>query len=186
MQARKPRYPESFPHAEIVTFEFPERRSMPPLRLFWYDGGLLPPRPQGLELVERAPSMYYVGEKGVLIPRPPRRPATTAATGDADAPPPAAEFILLVDGKRKEFAPPRKTIPRSIGHYREWIEASKGGKPSNCNFEYARLFAETALLGVIAARMSKDLEYDAHEMRFLNEPDANQFLRCEYRTGWSL
>jgi hypothetical protein len=184
IQAKKLKYPESFPHAEILTFEFAERGSLPPLRLFWYDGGLLPPRPLGLEVGEKAPTQYYVGDKGVLIPLPPRTPAARANQAARTAP--QAEFIVLAGGKRRQFTPPKRTVPRTIGHYREWIEAAKGGKPANCNFEYAKLFAETSLLGVVAARTGKDLLYDAREMRFTNEPDANQFLRSTYREGWSL
>ena len=170
MRTKKVKYPESFPHAEILTFEFPERGGMPPLRLMWYDGGLLPPRPLGLDVADSAPVKYYVGDKGVLIPAGGR----------------ASGFIVLVNGKSKEFKPPRKTIPRTIGHYQEWIAAAKGGKPANCNFNYACLFAETALLGVIAARTGRDLLYDAENARFTNYAEANEFVNPPYRAGWSL
>ena len=194
--ARKIKYPESFPHAEIITFEFPARGSMPPLRLFWYDGGLRPPRPEGLDVSQSAPSEFYVGDKGVLFSvrgggggaatsrggaaRGQAQAAGGQSRGDlaqtggaplqgrgenarsgAPAPSPAAEpatrFMLLVDGKEQAFTPPPKTIARTIGHYQEWIAAAKGGKPANCNFDYACLFAETSLLGVIAARTGRDL-----------------------------
>jgi hypothetical protein len=167
LRTRKVRPKESFPHAEIITFEFPARGEMPPLRLVWYDGGLLPPRPEGHDLAQPAPTQYYVGEKGVLVPG-------------------RAGFTVLANGKPKDFTPPPKTIPRTVGHYQEWIAAAKGGKPANCNFDYACLFAETSLLGVIAARTGKDLSYDAENMRFTNDADANQYLTSTYREGWSL
>jgi len=171
--SRKVKYPETFPHAEIITFEFPARGSMPPLRLFWYDGGLRPPRPEGLDVSRASPDQYYVGDKGVLVP---------GSEGGVRSSP----TLLLVNGKPTEFTPPPKTIPRTIGHYQEWIAAAKGGKPANCNFDYACLFAETSLLGVIAARTGRDLEYDAGNMRFTNNADANQYLNPPYRSGWSL
>jgi hypothetical protein len=190
-QAKKVKYPETFPHAEIVTFEFAARGGMPPLRLCWYDGGLLPPRPEGLELAERAPTEYYVGEKGVLIPvrrRPPARAQAQGAPGGtaAAAAGQTTGFIVLANGKPKEFTPPPKTIPRTLGHYQEWIAAAKGGPPANCDFAYGSLFAETALLGVIAVRTGKDLLYDAQSVRFTNDADANQYLHLPYRAGWSL
>lgn len=181
MKTNKVKYPESFPHAEIVTFEFPERGGMPALRLIWYDGGLLPPRPLGLDPAEPAPAKYYVGDKGVLIPAAPW--TTTAAPAPRTQTP---RFIVLENGKRKQFKPPRKTIARTIGHYQEWIAAAKGGKPANCNFDYACLFAETALLGVIAARTGRELLYDAEGARFTNYSDANEFVSPPYRAGWSL
>ncbi|MCE5310020.1 MAG: Gfo/Idh/MocA family oxidoreductase [Acidobacteriales bacterium] len=177
MRAKKVKYPESFPHAEVVTFEFPERGGMPPLRLIWYDGGLLPPRPLGLDPAAPAPARYYVGDKGVLIPPAPWDEFPAGAVPG---------FTVLVNGKRTEFEPPRKTIPRTIGHYKEWIATAKGGKPANCNFDYACLFAETALLGVIAARTGRDLSYDAENARFTNCPDANEYVNPPYRAGWSL
>jgi hypothetical protein len=190
IQTKKVKYPETFPHAEIITFEFPERGGMPPLRLFWYDGGLLPPRPEGLDVSERAPTNYYVGDQGVLIPVRRRQPGTRpqgaqAAVVEAPAGPPA-NFLVLANGRPKEFTPPPKTVPRTIGHYQEWIAAAKGGKPANCNFDYACLFAETSLLGVIAVRTGKDLLYDAQNTRFTNDADANQYIDPPYRTGWSL
>jgi hypothetical protein len=189
-ETKKVKYPETFPHAEIITFEFPERGGMPPLQLFWYDGGLLPPRPEGLDVSERAPTNYYVGDQGVLIPVRRRQPGTRpqgaqAAVVEAPAGPPA-NFLVLANGRPKEFTPPPKTVPRTIGHYQEWIAAAKGGKPANCNFDYACLFAETSLLGVIAVRTGKDLLYDAQNVRFTNDADANQYIDPPYRTGWSL
>jgi len=190
LRTKKVRPPETFPHAEIVTFEFPERNGLPPLRLLWYDGGLLPPRPEGLAVNEAAPTNYYVGEKGVLIPVRRRRPAPAQAEGGPGGAAPrmvdVTEFLVLANGKPKPFTPPRKTIPRSVGHYQEWIAAAKGGKPAACNFEYGRLFAETALLGVVAVRTGKDLEYDPQNVRFTNDAAANEHLNPPYRAGWSL
>ena len=187
IRARKAKPPETFPHADIVTFEFPARKGLPGLRLFWYDGGLLPPRPEGLDPAVAVPAGYYVGEKGVLIPVRRRQPAPESAQGKAGARTvETTEFIVLANGKPRQFTPPPRTLPRTAGHYQEWIAAAKGGKPANCNFEYARLFAETALLGVVSVRTGKDLSYDARNARFTNDDAANEHLNPPYRAGWML
>ena len=86
-----------------------------------------------------------------------------------------------------------KTLPRSIGHYKEWIEACKGGQPGGSNFDWAGPLAETVLLGNVALRVHlrqeltrKKLLWDAPALRFSNCDDANGDLRREYREGWSL
>jgi hypothetical protein len=145
----------------------------------------------GWDVTQPSPTTYYVGEKGVLIPIRRRQPApgqTGPRTGGQQAPPTleVTDFLLLANGKPVEFARPQPSIPRTIGHYQEWIAAAKGGKPAHCHFEYARLFAETALLGVIAVRTGKDLSYDAEQARFTNDAEANEFVNPPYRQGWTL
>jgi hypothetical protein len=93
---------------------------------------------------------------------------------------------LVTAAQKAAFNPPPKTFPRSLGHYQEWISASKGGPPANCNFEFASLIAETALLGVIAQRTGKFLVWDAENMRIPNDAAANELISSEYRRGWSL
>ena len=84
------------------------------------------------------------------------------------------------------FTPPEKTLPRTPGHYPEWIAACKGGKPASCEFGFGALLTETALLGVIAVRTGKRLEWDAAAGRFTNDADANALIAPAYRSGWSL
>ena len=72
---------------------------------------------------------------------------------------------LLPTAKYKDFTPPPKTIARTSGHYQEWIAAAKGGPPANCNFEFATLINETALLGVISTRTGKHLLWDKNHRR---------------------
>ena len=83
-----------------------------------------------------------------------------------------------------EFTAPAKSLPRSIGHYDEWIAAAKGGKPANCEFGFGSLLTETALLGVIAQRTGKYLTWDAESMRIPNDADANALVAGSYRAGW--
>jgi hypothetical protein len=88
--------------------------------------------------------------------------------------------------QERSLTAPAKTLPRVKDHYVEWIEACKGGAPSSCNFEFAAPLTEVALLGVIAQRTGRFLEWDAEGMRFPNDPEATALLHGEYRKGWSL
>jgi predicted dehydrogenase len=155
---------ETYPLACIVRYEFPARGDMPPVELVWYDGGLKPQRPDELE-----PSRYmsggvlYVGDKGKIM-----------------------NGRLIPEAKMKEYKRPPKSIPRSIGHYQEWIDACKGGKPAGCSFDFAGLVSEAVLLGNLAVRVGEKLEWDGTGMKVTNVPKANEYLRNGYRKGWEL
>jgi hypothetical protein len=100
---------------------------------------------------------------------------------------------LIPESKHKAYPEPAKTIPRSPGHYVEWIEACKGGKPPGSNFDWAGPLAETVLLGNVALRseLRKELTtmkllWDGPNLRFTNLEDANKFVKREYRNGWQV
>jgi predicted dehydrogenase len=162
--------PETFPVSSIVTWNFAARGSHPAVRMCWYEGGLKPPRPAGMAPDEQLEpdGILFVGEKGIV------------GSGFSGGP------RLLTESIRKNFTPPPKTLPRTIGHYREWIQACKGGTPASCNFDFGSQLTEICQLGVAAQRSAKYLEYDASTMRFTNNADANQYLSEQYRAGWSL
>jgi hypothetical protein len=86
----------------------------------------------------------------------------------------------------KGFKPPERTLPRDVSHYQEWIRACKGGSKPLSNFDYAGPLAEAILLGNIAAKVKGKLLWDGPNMKVTNMPEANKFLRREYRKGWSL
>ena len=67
-----------------------------------------------------------------------------------------------------------------------WIAAFKGGAPAYSNFDVAAYLTEIMLLGCVAMRTGKKLEWDGPEMRAKNAPEASQFVRREYRKGWTL
>jgi hypothetical protein len=138
--------------------------------MIWYEGGLKPPGPASMAAEDQLEpdGILFVGEKGIL------------ASGFTGGP------KLLTESIRKGFTPPPKTLPRTIGHYREWIEACKGGNPASCNFDFGSQLTEICQLGVSAQRSAKYLAYDASAMRFTNDVDANQYLSEQYRAGWSL
>ncbi|MCX5771521.1 MAG: gfo/Idh/MocA family oxidoreductase, partial [Candidatus Hydrogenedentes bacterium] len=79
-----------------------------------------------------------------------------------------------------------RTIPKSVGHYETWIQACKGGEPAGGNFDYAGPFTEMVLLGNLAIRTGQRIEWDAANMNCTNLPDANKYVRREYREGWKL
>ncbi len=168
MRSRVVNTPETYPASSIVTWEFPARDDLPPVRLTWYDGGLKPPRPAELEPQRELgrDGLIFLGDKGVIL------------SGFSGGP------HLAPESKSAQFTPPAKTIPRSIGHYLEWIEAAKGGKPANCEFGFGSLLTETALLGVIAQRTGKYLTWDAAAMRITNDAGANDLVAGTCRTGW--
>jgi hypothetical protein len=91
--------------------------------------------------------------------------------------------ILLPERDFRDFIRPEPFIPKSIGHYAEWIHACKTGATTTCNFDYAGWLTEANHLGNVAYRTGKKLEWDAAR---LYAPDAEQFIHREYQKGWTL
>jgi predicted dehydrogenase len=168
---RKIETPESESYSTVITWSFRARQNHPPLRMYWYDGGMRPHRPHELETNSPMPpdGLLFVGEKGKLL---------SGYYGGKDR--------LLPESKFNGFQMPAKTLQRTTGHYKEWVEACKTGKPSNCSFEFGSRMTEIALLGTMAARAAQPLQYDAKKMEITNNADANSWLKPAYRSGWSL
>jgi hypothetical protein len=92
---------------------------------------------------------------------------------------------LLPEEKFKDYPTPPETLPRSPGHYIEWIQACKGeGPPPGSNFLYSGWVTESNHLGNVAYRTGKKLEWDPVNLRARNAPEADQFIRRPYRKGW--
>jgi predicted dehydrogenase len=163
--------PECESYSTMVTWDFPARGQFPPVRVHWYDGGLRPHRPVELDPRTPMPSsgLLFVGASGKLL---------------ADYS--GGNNRLLPEKRYRDFQAPPKTLPRSIGHYREWIQAAKGGKPAHCNFEIGSRMTEVALLGTLAARTAQYLEWDSANLRVTNDADANRLINPPYRQGWTL
>jgi hypothetical protein len=164
-------FDETLPLASLIHYDFPARGDLPPVKLHWYDGGLTPKRPEELESTRHYEDSgsLLVGDKGTIM-------VGTYGGGPR----------IIPEAKMKDYKMPAKSLPRSPGHHAEWIEACKTGKPTGSNFETAALLTEICILGTIALRAGKRLEWDAARMAFTNEPDANKYLQREYRQGWSL
>jgi predicted dehydrogenase len=163
---------DSYPIAAIITYEFPARRNLPPVRMTWYDGGLMPPTPIEMTGGQRLPDngVLYVGSRGKMF---------HSSHGG---------MPQLLPGSLQELAQAvPKVMERSPGHYEEWYQACRGGKRPVDNFDYAGPMTETVLLGVLSLRApGRRLEWDSENLQVKNAPELNQFVKTEYRKGWSL
>ena len=166
----------SYPLASRVKYTFPARGNMPPVDLYWHDGGLKPFLPEDLEPGRRLGDwnggMLFMGTKGKLM---------ASCYGDNPR--------LIPETKMQAYTRPAKTIPRSPGIYEEWIEAAKAGKKSTTDFSYSAPLTETMLLGVLATKLQDKniiLEWDGEKGEITNLPEANELLYMPYREGWSL
>ena len=160
---------ETGPVSSVIHYEFPARGDMAPVDVYWYDGGEKPPRPdsvaEDVKLGDGDNGSLFIGDKGML---------TCGEYGGSPRPLPY----------HKPDVP--KTIEKSIGHYKEFVRAAKGGAPAGGNFDYAGPFTEMVLLGNLAIRTGERIEWDGPNMRCTNVPAANQMVKREYRPGWNL
>jgi hypothetical protein len=97
-----------------------------------------------------------------------------------------SRYRLFPADKFSKFTPPAKSIPDSIGHHAEWIKACKDGSPTTCNFNYSGALTETVLLGNVAYRIGKAIEWDAASLTATNAPEAAKLVNKEYRAGWEV
>lgn len=161
-----PPHPESTPAQQHARYEFPARGDRPPVTLTWTQG----PKPPPFFEQQRFPDWawgVFVGSEGMLLANYGQR-------------------MLWPQEKFADYRPPEPSIPPSPGHHREWIAACKTGSPTTCNFDYSGAVTETVLLGNVAYRVGRKLEWDAANMKFPNCPEADQYLQREYRAGWTL
>jgi predicted dehydrogenase len=168
-RASGPTDAEIGPHGCIVYYEFGPRGDKPPVKVTWYDGGLGPERPAGLPAGDTLPArgVLFVGDKGLML---------CGGTGRRPR--------LL--GTAAGFQPPKPTIPRSKGHHRDWLYACKGGPPGGSNFEYGARLTEITLLGVLALRTGRRIEWDAASMKAKGVPAADAVIKESYRKGWEV
>lgn len=158
------------PLCEMVTYEFPARGDMPAVKVTWCDGGLRPPRPEGLEAGRAMKDATYYGDKGIMT------------HGSHGAMP------ELIPGNAN-FKGPDAWLPRTGNIFEDWIGAIKDGKKSCNDFSISSKLTEIMLLTNIAVKNQRaniTLEYDAVNMKITNLPEANSMFQYEYRTGWSL
>ncbi len=163
---------ETLPVWNIITFEFPAKGDRPPIKMTWYDGAKLPPTPPELEGRKLGGNgILFVGDKGKLL-----------GPSHAGAP------RLIPESRQKEYGKPPQILPRSPGHHQEWIEACKAGKPQDAKsgFWYAGPFVEALLVGNLAVRLQKRVEWDSVKMRSPNCPEADNYITKFYRNGWDL
>ncbi len=176
LKLKAPRTVESFgppPHPEIApasmraAYEYGPRGELPAVRLTWYQGTEKPALWAEKRIPQWPDGVLFVGDKGMLL---------------ADY----TRHVLLPEEKFAGFKRPEPFIPKSRGHYAEWIHAAKTGEPTTCHFEYAGWLTEANHLGNVAYRAGQKLEWDPQALRAKNCPEADAFIRREYRKGWKL
>ena len=168
----KPNF-ETYPIAAIITYEFPARGELPPVRMTWYEGGLMPPTPAEMPTGQRLPDngVLYVGSKGKMY------------HGSHGGMPRAAAGARCTSRRRRS---PRRWRARPA-ITRNGSLACKGGPRPVSNFDYAGPLTEIVLLGVLALRApGKRLEWDSANLKVKNAPELNPFVHTEYRKGWTL
>jgi predicted dehydrogenase len=160
-----PVHPESTPRHLHVRYEFPARDDMPPVTVTWNHGGDNPPP---IFVEEKFPNWawgVFVGDEGMLLVSYPKR-------------------MLWPESKFADFQAPEPSIPESIGHHQEWIAACKTGGPTTCNFDYSGAVTEAMLLGNVAYRVGKKLQWEPLQLKVPNCPEAEAYLRRDYREAW--
>jgi predicted dehydrogenase len=160
----------------LVTWRFAGSEKRGPLSVHWYDGGLRPPTPPGIDpddpkqrLGEGDNGIFFVGERGLIT-----------CAGWSGMP------RLLPLERHREYVRPPRTLPRVEGHHADWLQACKGGTPACSNFGYGAKLSEFVMLGNVALRARRLVRWDAVGMRATNAPEADAFLREDYRSGWQL
>jgi predicted dehydrogenase len=158
------------PKSSVIQFHFPEKGDRAAVDMTWYDGGKLPPADllPGVKL--RAGGFLLVGDAGKLY--------SPTDYGE--------RFDLYPKEKFADFTPPPKTLPRSPGIHKEWLDGILTGTQPMANFEYAAPFTESILLGNLALRCGKRIEWDAANLRVTNDEYANSLVQKEYRRGFEL
>jgi predicted dehydrogenase len=155
---------EVYPDGVTARFEFPQRGDLPPVTIYWYDGGLRPWRPRDLDPGQTMNAPIYVGDRGTMM-----------------------GYRLIPEAKMKAFGRPPNKLPPSPGHYKEFVDACRGGARAGSDIvDHAGLLSEVCVLGNVALRAKKTLAWDGPNFKFTNDAQANRLLHRDYRTGWSL
>jgi predicted dehydrogenase len=166
------RYPASYPQASLVNLDFAARGDQPPVKLRWFDGGLRPERPADLDPAEKleAEGLMFVGDAGTIL----------------------AEFVgsrprLIPSGKMRGFQEPPKTLPRSPGNEREWLDAIQDRKrTTGANFGFSADVTEALCLANLALRSGERLGWDTSAMKVTGPAAAQEMVNPPARAGWSV
>lgn len=162
-----PPHPELAPASMQATYQYGQRGDLPPVQLTWYQGVNKPKVWTEKKIPQWDSGCLFVGDRGMLL---------------ADY----GKHVLLPETSFADFKRPDPFIPDSIGHHAEWLMACKEGTPTTCNFEYSGLLTEANHLGNVAYRVGKKLVWDSVALKCPNSPEADQYLKRQYRAGWNL
>jgi hypothetical protein len=163
-----PPHPEIAPASMQASYEYGARGDLPPVRLTWYQGENKPQIWEQGGIPKWSDGVLFVGTNGRML------------LSDY------FKHVLLPEKDFADFNRPDPFIPKSLGHHAEWVHACKTGAPTTCNFEYAGWLTEANHLGNVAYRAGRKLDRDAAKRRARNAPEADLFIRREYRKGWKL
>ena len=183
---------EMYPTNSRIRFEFPARTGMPPVTLWWSDGGNLPPTDVTADIsamlgdVSRS-GCIMIGDKGMVY---------SGDDGDQDL-----RFYVKLKGDKEMMGSQNHEAVRAIPElepyngfggssdarqHQEWIAACKGVGVGYSNFDIAAYLTEIMLLGCVALRVGRKIEWDGPKMRATNAPEAAHYVKREYRKGWKL
>ncbi|MCI0624034.1 MAG: Gfo/Idh/MocA family oxidoreductase [Acidobacteria bacterium] len=162
-----PPHPEIAPASMQATYEYGARGKLPALKLTWYQGVNKPAIWTAGGIPQWNSGVLFIGDKGMLL---------------SDY----GKHVLLPEKQFEGLERPAPSIPNSIGHHAEWLNACKTGEPTTCNFEYSGWLTEANHLGNVAYRVGKKLEWDPAAIRCPNAREADAYLRRKYRSGWKL
>jgi predicted dehydrogenase len=171
MVSSSERVPEMPPVQSILKYSFPARGELPPCTLTWYDSGQKPPKPTEMEGELDSNGALFIGDKGKLICK---------VYGENPT--------LLPESSMADYKRPAQTIPRVPGNepHLDWIRACKGGPAACSNFDISGPFTEWVLLGNLAIRLNKKIEWDSEKLRVKGVPEAEELIRAKYRKGWGI
>ena len=158
------------PKSSVIRFQFPKKGDREAVQMTWYDGGERPPEEVLPGVSLGAGGFLLVGDEGKLY--------SPTDYGE--------RFDLYPKEKFADYTPPPQTLPRSPGIHKEWLDGILSGTQPLANFEYAAPFTEAILLGNLALRCGKRIEWDAQNFRITNDRYANSLLRKPYRRGFEL
>jgi predicted dehydrogenase len=166
---------DSYPLGSSIHLEYPARKSMPAVKVHWYDGGLMPERPEELEdsrrMGDNSGGVIFIGDEGKLM---------CGAYG--------RQPELIPYPRMKAYQKPKKIIPRvETTHEMDWVNAVKEGRQPSSNFDYAGPFTEMVLMGNLCLfEPGKKILWDGDNMQVTNIPELNKYVNPPYRDGWML
>ena len=164
---------ETFQKKTKITYEFPARGAMPPVKLVWHDGGSMPERPEELEddrpIGDNEGGSLFIGSKGKMV----------SGTYSNNA-------KIIPTEKHDNYEHNSINVFKSKGHHYDWVHACMGEGSCASHFDYAAGLTEMVLLGTIALRAKGPIEWDTATMSVTNDADANELVSREYLNGYSL
>ena len=164
--------PDTCPQWLTAEWDHPANDWRPAVKVYWYDGGKKPGMPSKVfNRDELFKGVLFNGDKGYLL----------CDYGFRIVMPTRGADMTHYDSPK-----PEELIPPSPGHHKEWIIACKTGRPTTCNFDYSGAMIENNLLALVAYRVGRKLEWDAKNLKATNCPEADRYIRKEYRPGWVL